>query len=161
MNIIRFNPFAEVTSLRDQVNRLFDEVASPRSEGREGASPRMWAPLVDITETENEVVVTLDVPGVERDGIDVQLSGESLVVRGERKFARREGTSYVHLERLQGAFSRSFTIGVPVQPDRVSASYRDGVLTVTLPKAEAVKPRKVQIQSDGDGSQPVETRAGA
>jgi HSP20 family protein len=160
MNIIRFNPFAEVTSLRDQVNRLFDEATSPRTEGREGASPRMWAPLVDITESEDEVTVTLDVPGVDRDGIDVQLTGESLVVRGERKLERREGTRSIHLERPQGAFSRSFTIGVPVQPERVTASYRDGVLTITLPKAEAVKPRKVQIQTAGEGAQPGETRAG-
>jgi HSP20 family protein len=161
MNIIRFNPFAEVTSLRDQVNRLFDEMASPRAESREGGAPRMWAPLVDITENENEVVVTLDVPGVDRDGIDVQLTGENLVVRGERKFERQEKTSYVHLERPQGTFSRSFTIGVPVQADRVSASYRDGVLTISLPKAEAVKPRKVQIQSAPESAQAVGTKAGS
>jgi HSP20 family protein len=147
MNVIRFNPFAEVTTLRDQVNRLFDEVGAPRPAGREGNGPRIWAPLVNVVETEDSVVVTLDVPGVERDGIDVQLTADALTIRGERKAERKEGESYVHLERPFGTFQRSFTIGVPVQADRVSANYRDGVLTVTLPKAETLKPRKVEIQT--------------
>jgi HSP20 family protein len=151
MNLIRFNPFAEVTSLRDQVNRLFDEASMPRGEGREGGQ-RVWGPLVDISETENDVTVRLDVPGVDKDSIDVQLTGETLAVRGERRLERREGENVIHIERPFGQFVRSFTIGVPVQTDQVQASYRDGVLTIVLPKAEAVKPRKVQIQSDSSGS---------
>jgi HSP20 family protein len=150
MNVIRFNPFAEVTTVRDQINRLFDEIATPRAESRE-AGPRVWAPLVDIQETENEVSVVMDVPGVSQSTIDVQLTGETLVVRGERKFERQEGRNFAHVERPYGTFQRSFTIGVPVQSDQVTATYRDGVLTITLPKAEAVKPRKVQIQTLPEG----------
>src|SRR5437763_1596081 len=146
MNLIRFNPFAEVTSLRDQINRLFDEASMPRGEGREGTgATRVWGPLVDIYETEDEVLVRMAVPGVDKDRIDVQLTGETLAVRGERLFERREGENAIHLERPHGQFIRSFTIGVPVQTDRVQASYRDGVLTITLPKADEIKPRKVQI----------------
>lgn len=147
MNVIRFNPFAEVSALRDQVNRLFDEVGSPRPGTREASGPRVWAPLVNVAESEDAVTVTLDVPGVDRDAIDVQLTADTLTVRGERNWERKEGENLIHVERPFGTFQRSFTIGVPVQPDRVSASYRDGVLTVTLPKAEALKPRKVQIQA--------------
>jgi HSP20 family protein len=156
MNLIRFNPYAEVTSLQDRINRLFEDVAAPRGEARESA-PRLWGPAVDIAEDANEVTVSMDVPGVDLGAIDVQLTGDHLTVRGERKATRQEGQNYVHLERPHGAFQRSFTIGVAVQPDRVSASYRDGVLTITLPKAETVKPRKVQIQSASDGARPVET----
>src|SRR5439155_4511626 len=112
MNLIRFNPFAEVTSLRDQINRLFDEAQMPRNEGREGGSGRLWGPLVDITESEDEVTVRLDVPGVNKESIDVQLTGETLAVRGERGFERREGEKVIHLERPFGQFVRSFTIGV-------------------------------------------------
>jgi HSP20 family protein len=150
MNVIRFNPFAEVTSVRDQMNRLFDELATPRQNGREGSS-RVWAPLVDISEDENAVVVTLDVPGLTQDAIDIQLTGDTLVVTGERPAQRAEGQRFVHAERPTGAFRRSFTIGVPVQPDRVAASYRDGVLTITLPKAEETKPRKVLISGSESG----------
>jgi HSP20 family protein len=154
VNVIRFNPFAEVTTLRDQVNRLFDEVATPRAAGREsnGPAPRLWAPLVNVVETEDAVTVTVDVPGVTRDAIDVQLTADTLTIRGERKWERAEGESLVHAERPYGSFQRSFTVGVPVQADRVSAAYRDGVLTVTLPKAEALKPRKVQIQALDEAS---------
>jgi HSP20 family protein len=151
MNVIRFNPFAEVTSVRDQINRLFDELATPRQEARD-TSPRLWAPLVDITEDEDAVVVALDVPGVSQDAIDVQLTGDTLVVTGERKSERPNGRKYVHAERPYGAFRRSFTIGVPVQPDRVTATYRDGILTITLPKAEETKPRKVQVVTSEDGA---------
>jgi HSP20 family protein len=149
--MIRFNPFAEVTSLRDQVNRLFDEVAPTRPTGREGGNgPRVYAPLLNLCDTQDALTITLDVPGVDRDAIDVQLAGDTLTIRGERKWDRQEGQHYLHVERPFGAFQRQVTIGYPVQPDRVNATYRDGVLTVTLPKAEELKPRKVQIQM-GEG----------
>ena len=152
MNLIRFNPFAEVTSLRDQINRLFDEASMPRGDRESGTATRVWGPAVDIAEGENEVTVFMDVPGVDRQSIDVQLTGETLSVRGERKFQRQEGQNLLHVERPYGQFVRSFTIGVPVQTDQVQASYRDGVLTIVLPKAEAVKPRKIAIQADAEGA---------
>jgi HSP20 family protein len=150
VNVIRFNPFAEVSGLRDQINRLFDDVAQPRGEGAQPAGNRMWAPLVDVSENENEMIVRLDLPGVDRDSVDVQLTGDTLVIRGERRFERREGEGYIHLERPFGTFQRSFNLAVPVQSDKVSASYKDGVLTVSLPKQEVVKPRKIQVQSDSE-----------
>jgi HSP20 family protein len=151
VNVIRFNPFAEVTTLRDQINRLFDDVSQARPEGGQGGNSRTWAPPVDVSENENELTVRLDLPGVDRDTIDVQLSGETLVIRGERRFERREGEGYVHLERPYGTFQRSFNLSVPVQADKVNAAYKDGVLAVTLPKQEAVKPRKIQIKSEEEG----------
>ena len=147
MNVIRFNPFAEVTTLRDQVNRLFDDLAQPRAEGAGANHSRMWAPLVDVSENENEVTVRLDLPGIDPGSVDVQLTGDTLSVRGERRFERREGEGYLHLERPYGTFQRSFNLSVPVQADRVQAGYEDGVLTIVLPKQEAVKPRKIQIQT--------------
>jgi HSP20 family protein len=149
VNVIRFNPFAEVTTLREQVNRLFDDASQPRGEGAQTGAHRVWAPLVDVSENENEVTVRLDLPGADRESIDVQLTGETLVIRGERRFERAEGESLIHTERPYGTFQRSFNLSVPIQPDRVNAGYKEGVLTVTLPKQEAVKPRKIQINSDG------------
>ena len=104
---------------------------------------------VDIYESADEVEVYLDLPGLDRESIDVQLTGENLVVHGERHPMKREGGHFVHVERPEGAFQRSFTLGVPVDADKVQAAYRDGVLTITLPKAETVKPRKVEIKAEG------------
>jgi HSP20 family protein len=151
MNTIRFNPFAEVTTLRDQVNRLFDDVAQPRSDGAAANNSRLWAPLVDVSENQNEVTVRLDLPGIDPGSVDVQLTGEVLSVRGERRFERREGEGYLHLERPYGTFQRSFNLSVPVQADHVKADYKDGVLTILLPKEEAIKPRKIQIATNTDG----------
>lgn len=146
MNVIHFNPFAEVTSLRDQVNRLFDDVAQARPEGTANHS-RLWAPLVDVSENQNEVTVRLDLPGIDAGSVDVHLTGDTLSVRGERRFDRRDGEGYLHLERPYGTFQRSFNLSVPVQADHVKADYKDGVLTITLPKQEAVKPRKIEIRT--------------
>ena len=151
MNAIRFNPFAEVTAMRDQINRMLDDLPQPRTETGPGTSPRLWAPPVDVSENANELTVRLDLPGVSRDGIDLQLTSDALVIRGERPFVRQEGEGYIHMERPHGTFQRSFNLSVPIQPDAVTASFKDGVLTITLPKQEAVKPRKVRIQSDSQG----------
>jgi HSP20 family protein len=149
MNVIRFNPFPEITTLRDQINRLIDDAAQPRADGGAAPNGRLWAPPVDVVENENELTLRLDLPGVDLQAIDIQLTGETLTLRGERRFERREGEGYVHMERPYGTFQRSFNLSVPVQPDGVRADYKDGVLTVTLPKQEAVKPRKIQIQTAG------------
>jgi HSP20 family protein len=103
---------------------------------------------VDVTENANELTVRLDLSGVNRDQIDLQLTADTLVIRGERPFVRQEGEGYVHLERPYGTFQRSFNLSVPIQPDAVTANFKDGVLTIVLPKQEAVKPRKVEIQTD-------------
>jgi len=147
MNVIRFHPFPEFTNLRDQINRLIDDAAQPHADGGSAPGGRLWAPPVDVVENENELTLRLDLPGVNLQEIDIQLTGETLTLRGERRFERREGEGYVHLERPYGTFQRSFNLSVPVQADRVRADYKDGVLTVTLPKEEAVKPRKIQIQT--------------
>ena len=147
MNINRLDPFSDISAVRDRINRLLEEAQAPAAEARHATS-RVWRPLVDIYETADDVEVFLDLPGLDRDSIDVQLTGENLVVHGERLPLKREGGHYVHVERPEGAFQRSFTLGVPVDPDKVQASYRDGVLTITLPKAEAVKPRKVQVKAE-------------
>ena len=151
MNVIRFNPFAEVTAMRDQINRMLDDLPQPRTESGPAANSRLWAPPVDVSENANDLTVRLDLPGVSRDEIDLQLTSDTLVIRGERPFIRQEGEGYLHLERPHGTFQRSFNLSVPIQADGVTANFKDGVLTIILPKQEAVKPRKVQIQSDNNG----------
>ncbi len=151
MNIGRLDPFAELTAVRERLNHLVEEQHGRDGQGR-GAPSRVWQPNADILEDADAVTVVLDLPGVTRESIDIELSGESLSVRGERPEARKEGAHLVFCQRPFGAFQRSFTIGIPLQQDRVHASCRDGVLAITLPKAEELKPRKVEIQvGDGGG----------
>jgi HSP20 family protein len=148
MNMGRIDPFADAAAMRDRLSRFFDEQGTAEAAGR-GPASRVWRPLVNVYEDVDTVEVSLDLPGLQRDSIDVQLTGDSLTVRGERTQEKREGGHYVHVERPEGSFQRSFTLGIPVDFEKVQASYRDGVLTISLPKAEAVKPRKVQISGEG------------
>jgi len=155
MGIIRFDPFREMDRLQNEVNRLFDGynngASAPASETRAASAPfadRLWSPAVDVAETGSEIVLRAELPGMTQDAIDVELTGDTLTLRGERKFeAEKRRDSFVRVERAYGKFQRSFTLGVPVQHSAVTATYLDGVLEVHLPKSEANKPRKVQVTS--------------
>ena len=146
-NIVRFDPFEDLSRLQRDVNRLFED-NTRTGRGSEPASTRTWAPPVDILEDQNEIVVKAELPGIKQDDIDIELTGETLTIRGERKLeeAQRQ-ENYVRVERAYGQFLRSFTIGVPVQNDAVRASYKDGLLEVHLPKSEATKPKKVKVSA--------------
>lgn len=141
--INRWDPFRDLSVLQDRINKIFNEQAG-RSEP---ASTRAWAPVVDILETESDLVVRAELPGLKQEDIDIEVTSESLSIKGERKFEDAAKDQYLRVERPYGPFQRSFTIGVPVQPDKVKATYRDGVLEVNIPKAEEVKPKKIQIQA--------------
>ena len=142
MSIVRFDPFRDITSFRDDINRLFT-----RSFGEEGlAGTRTWAPAVDVFETKDAVVLKAELPGLTADDVDVEIDDNVLTVSGERTFTDtvEEGRFY-RLERSYGKFSRSLTLPQGIKADAVSAAFADGVLEVTVPKAEEVKPRKVTI----------------
>ncbi|MCC2669740.1 MAG: heat shock protein Hsp20 [Armatimonadetes bacterium] len=147
MSVSLFDPFADLGRLRHQIDRLVDESARP---ARAPETGRVWRPAVDLFESEEAFTLQVELPGVNRETLDVQLTGDELIVRGERKPAIPEKSTCVHAERLYGQFQRSFKIGVPVQADAVDATYRDGVLTVQVPKAQSVKPRRIAVKTDAD-----------
>ncbi len=144
MSLARWDPFRELEALQENVNRLFEEsIVRPRRESR---ADRVWTPPVDVAEDEEKVVVKAELPGMKREDIDIELSGDTLTIRGERKLENEERKEdYVRVERAYGRFQRSFTIGVPVKSDEVKASYKDGLLEITIPKSEEVKPKKVDV----------------
>ncbi|MBP6965569.1 MAG: Hsp20/alpha crystallin family protein [Armatimonadetes bacterium] len=144
MSLVRWDPFRDLESLQEDVNRLFQEsMARPR---REAPAARVWAPPVDVVEDDDKIVVKAELPGMKREDIDIELSGEQLTIRGERKFESEEKKdNYVRIERAYGQFQRTFTIGVPVKSDQVKAAYKDGILEVTIPKSEEIKPKKVDV----------------
>ena len=144
-----WDPFSDVVALRDQVNRLFDESVSrtPARERREGIPQRAWSPTVDIFEDQDSIMLKADLPGLTQDQIQIELEGDTLTIRGERQLDDQAQSSCVRAERITGPFVRAFTLATPVQSDRIAASYRDGVLEVTIPKAEASKPRRIEISA--------------
>jgi HSP20 family protein len=129
----------ELQQLQQRMNRLF--------EGGEGGA-QLWAPVVDVTENENEIVLEAELPGMKKDEIDIQLNGDTLTLRGERQLEQSQKDEQYHrVERQYGAWQRSFQIEIPIDAQKVSADYESGVLTVRLPKAEEIKPRQIEIKS--------------
>ena len=141
--IARLEPFRGLSTLQDQFNRLFNE--SFRTHPEESALTT-WAPAVDIYETPNELVVKADLPDVNEKDIDVRVENNLLTIRGERKFEKSVSEeNFLRVERSYGSFSRSFSLPNTVNAEAIGAEYKNGVLTVTLPKREESKPRQVKV----------------
>ena len=155
MSIVRYDPFRDLDRLQSEMNRLFEGVIAPtgeRGSGQMTQATRLWSPAVDVAETQHEIVLRAELPGLKPEDVDIELTGDTLTLRGERKFENEERKdNFVRVERSYGRFQRSFTLGVPVQNDQVSATYRDGVLEIHLPKSEQTRPRKVQVSVSGGG----------
>jgi len=138
----RPDAFRNLSSLQEQVNRLFQS----NSSGRENSNLTSWAPAVDIYETENELVVNADLPGIDEKDLDIQVENDMLSIRGERKFDQKvTEDQYLRIERTYGSFSRSFGLPNTVNKEAVKAHYRNGVLTVELPKRAESKPKQVKV----------------
>src|ERR1700722_18843196 len=141
--IARLEPFRGLSTLHDQVNRLFN--AGLSNQGDESALTT-WAPSVDIYETPNDLVVKADLPDVNEKDIDIRVENNLLTIRGERKFEKSVSEeNYLRVERTYGAFSRSFSLPNTVNAEAIGAEYKNGVLTVNLPKREESKPRQVKV----------------
>ena len=133
-----------LTDIQQEMNRLFDSFFG--SPAMMTTGDRFWVPLVDMYETKDDLHVTFEVPGVREKEVGVSITGDLLTVKGERKWdSEQKDDSYYCLERVYGKFERSVALPVPVQADKVKASYRDGVLEIRLPKAEEVKPKEIKI----------------
>ncbi len=146
MTLIRWNPLLptvgrEVPSLQEEVNRLFDGFLT-RSYGRDLPS---FSPATDIEETADEFIVRADLPGISQKDVKVNLMGDTLTIRGERKQEKKDRNAH-RIERTTGTFERTFTFGTPVKSEGIKAQYRDGVLEVVVPKAEEAKVREIEVQ---------------
>jgi len=149
--ISRWDSFRGLTSLQDQVNRLFkDTVHQGRTNQADLAT---WAPAADIYETENELVAKFDLPGVLEKDIDIRVESNTLAIRGERKFEREVNEdNYLRVERAYGTFTRSFSLPNTLKVDNIRAGLQDGVLTIRMPKREEAKPKQIKISVSADGS---------
>ena len=144
MNLVRWNPFNDMNLLQNQMNRLFDTALQGWPAESNGTTN--WVPAADIYESENDLIVTLDLPGVDPKLIDLRVENNILSIRGERHFEQKQDRENYHrVERSYGTFTRSFTLSTSVDADKIRAQYKAGVLSITLPKAEAAKPKRIQI----------------
>jgi len=149
--IARWEPFRGLSTLHDQVNRLFNETMF-QGRGDESALTS-WAPAVDIYETPNELVVKADLPDMQEKDIDIRVENNLLTIGGERKFEKNiSEDNYLRAERSYGSFSRSFSLPNTVSTESIHAEYKNGVLTVNLPKREESKPRQVKINVNVSGN---------
>jgi HSP20 family protein len=142
--IARFEPFRGVGTLQDQINGLFNEAFDRSSQ--EG-NLTTWAPAVDIFETEHELVVKADLPDVRPEDLDIRVENNILTIRGERKFEKKvTEDKYLRVERSYGSFSRNFSLANTVNTEAIKADYKDGVLTLSIPKREEAKPKQIKVQ---------------
>jgi HSP20 family protein len=142
-SITRWDTYGGLSGLQEQVNRLFESAFPRRSDN---SALTTWAPAVDIYETENELVVKADLPDVSEKDLDVRVENNMLSIRGERKFEEKvEEENYLRVERTYGAFSRSFSLPSTISTEAIKADYKNGVLTVTLPKRAESKPKQVKV----------------
>ncbi len=147
MAVIRWDPFRELGTLQDRMNRLFDDAARTGGNG-EPTSTTAWSPAVDIVETDAAIQVRAEVPGISRDDIDLSLENNVLTLKGERKFEKEsKDENYHRIERSYGSFSRSFSVPSTVDEAGIKADYKEGVLTITLPKTQKAKPKQIAIDS--------------
>jgi HSP20 family protein len=139
----RFEPFRGVTTLQDQINRLFGDAFERQGEE---SSLTSWAPAVDIFETEHELVVKADLPEIDPKELDIRVENNILTIRGERKFESKVSQDkYLRVERAYGSFSRSFSLANTVNSEAIKADYQNGVLTLTVPKREEAKPKQIKV----------------
>lgn len=148
MAIVRWDPFRDMMTIQDRMNRLFDQTLSrTKADEEEGLAASTWAPAVDIYETPDSLVLKAELPGVSRENIDIQVRDNTLTLKGERRFEREvKDENYLRIERSYGSFQRAFSLPTVIQQDKIKAVFTDGVLEVTLPKAEEVKPKQVKIE---------------
>jgi HSP20 family protein len=142
--IQQFDPFRELTDIEAEISRAFDSYfgARPRA-----AAERTWAPAIDVYETRDDLVVAVELPGVREKDIRVTMTGDVLSLSGQRGIApEAREENYHRIERWSGTFERAVKLPVPVQADRIRASYRDGVLDIRLPKLPAARPREIKIE---------------
>jgi HSP20 family protein len=150
MNTVsRWDPIRGFSSLHDQVNRLLDSNFSRG--GNTETDLATWAPAVDIYETEGELVVKADLPDLDEKDIDVRIENNVLTIRGERKFEKSiNQDNYLRVERTYGAFSRSFSLPNTIDSEQIHAEYRNGVLSVRMPKREESKPKQIKVSVSAD-----------
>lgn len=154
MSLVRWNPSRElaafptdILNMQREVNKMFNSFFRGDTQDDGGMIPSVWTPAVDVAEHENQYVVKVELPGVTKDDVKITIQENVLTIRGEKKQETETKDSNFHrVERSYGSFQRSFSLPTHVKNEKIEASYKDGILTVTLPKAEEAKPKQIEVK---------------
>ena len=140
----KWEPFRDLIAMQDRMTRLFDETLSRiwKEEMPRGG----WSPPVDVLETEHELILKVDLPEMNQNEIDIRVEENTLTIQGERKFTQEKDSNYLQIERPYGNFYRTFTLSRRVDQEKIKATYKDGVLRVTLPKKEEARPTQISLE---------------
>ncbi len=142
MQLVRFNPFRELTGMDRLFNHTFDRFFEDTDTR---LTNRTWSPSVDVSETETEIIFTAEFPGFEKDEIDISVKEGRLSISGEREFTEEKETKHHRVERWYGKFNRSFVLPKSADAEKIAANLKNGLLTLTLPKKEEAKPRQISV----------------
>jgi HSP20 family protein len=144
-NLMTWDPIREMSTMREDMERLFDSMLGRYPREREQA---LWAPAIDVEETNEAMIVRAELPGMKREDIKVKVAEDTITISGERKYETEQKDRTFHrVERAYGSFQRTIVLPVSVQGDKAAASYKSGVLELILPKAERVKAREITVES--------------
>jgi len=145
-NLIRWEPAREMMTLREAMDRLFDDAFTRPFSLRDGWS--VSTPAIDMYQTDNEIVIKAAIPGMKADEVQINVTGELLTLKGEMKQEDEKQEKAWHVrEQRWGAFERSIALPTEVVADKAKAEFENGILTITLPKAEAVKPKTITVKA--------------
>jgi HSP20 family protein len=147
MNLVRWDPFRELEEVSTRLNRLFSQPFGRRLVEDEGSLMAEWAPEIDVQETDGEYLIKADLPDVKKEDVRVELRDGMLCLRGERKQEKEEkGKRFHRIERAYGQFERRLALPSEVDPQKVAAEFKDGVLNVHLPKSASAKPKAIEVK---------------
>lgn len=147
MNLTKWDPFRELEDMTTRLNRIFGHSLVTKDKGGESINVAEWAPAVDVSETDNDYTIKAEIPEVKKEDVKVTLQDGQLTIQGERKQEKEEkGKRYHRIERSYGSFLRSFDLPVNVDEAKAKADFKDGVLTLTLPKSEKAKPKSIEVK---------------
>ena len=159
MSIVRYDPFRDLRTLQEEVNRLFSTNMT-RAFGDEGIGRGAWAPSVDIYENKDQIVLEAELPGMKKEDFDLSIENSVITLRGERRFEKTdESDNYHRVERSYGQFTRSFTLPQTVSSEGATAEYNNGVLRVTLPKREETKSRRIEVAATDAATKTIDTKS--
>jgi HSP20 family protein len=150
--MMRWDPFQDLRSAQDEMAQMSPMLAHAlglhaRQQGNDRAMTTAWAPALDISERKDAYLVTVEVPGVEPEDLDITMEDGLLTIKGERQFTSESSEQQFHrVERRYGAFRRSITLPAQVQADQIEATFDNGVLQIVVPKAEEAKPKRIQVR---------------
>ncbi|PEN12930.1 heat-shock protein [Longibacter salinarum] len=145
--LTRYRPAQGLRGLQDEVNRMFDDLFVSSRQDTDEAGAAVWAPRVDMMETENDYMIRADLPGMTKNEINVRLEDNRLIINGQRKAEKKtEDASVIRTERTFGSFYRSIRLPRTVDDSKIDASFKNGVLEITVPKVESAKPKQIEIR---------------